>query len=262
MEIDWDQVKKRTLWSYENLIKKTLDVFTYSFVQEHYNHTMEEAESYSKKIQQGYLQNQNDATLVDNIATNFRTLANLQIETYLDLVRQVETREKCETFLHRTNFSFDELIDTLNYLFRWVLPFKLYLRELIDVDNDTHKAYLEILKQHNLRSNLDILQRCRTRMGRTKLSKATGITETFILALVHRADVSRLAYVRGKTVKHLWGGGYDTLDKIANADVEKMEADMDAYYKTIGKRFADFKSVIPLPWMIGGAKILPRVVEE
>ena len=262
MEIDWDYVKKRTLWSYENLIKKTLDVFTYGFVQEHYNHTMEEAESYSKKIRQGYLQNQNDATFVDNIATNFRTLANLQIETYLDLVRQVETREKCETFLHRTNFSFEKLIDTLNYLFRWVLPFKLYLRELIDVDNDTHKAHLEILKQHKLRSNLDILEHCRTRMGRTELSKATGITETFILALVHRADVSRLAYVRGKTVKHLCGGGYDTLDKIANADVEKMEADMDAYYKTIGKRFADFKSVIPLPWMIGGAKILPRVVAE
>jgi len=262
MEIDWDYVKKRTLWNYENLIKKTLDVFTYGFVQEHYNHTMEEAESYSKKIQQGYLQNQNDATFIDNIAPNLRTLANLQIETYLDLVRQVETREKCENFLHRTNFSFEKLIDTLNYLFRWVLPFKLYLRELIDVDNDTHKAHLEILKQHKLRSNLDILERCRTRTGRTELSKATGITETFILALVHRADVSRLAYVRGKTVKHLCGGGYDTLDKIANADVEKMEADMDAYYKTIGKRFADFKSVIPLPWMIGGAKILPRVVEE
>lgn len=262
MEIDWDQVKKKTLWHYEDLLKKMLNVFVYGFVQEHYNHTMKEAENYSKRIQQGYLQNQDDATFIDNIVNNFRTLGNLQIEAYLDLVRHVETREKCAAFLHNTNFSFDELIDTLNYLFRWVLPFKFYLRELIDVDNDAHKAHLEILKQHKLRSNLDILEHCRTRTGRTALSEATGISETFVLTLVHRADISRLAYVRGKTVKHLCGGGYETLDKLANADVARMEEDMAAYYRTIGKRFEDFKSAIPLSWMIGGAGVLPRVIKE
>ena len=32
-------------------------------------------------------------------------------------------------------------------------------------------------------------------------------------------------------------------------------------YRTLGKTLADFRAVIPLPWMIGGARILPRVVE-
>jgi hypothetical protein len=41
-----------------------------------------------------------------------------------------------------------------------------------------------------------------------------------------------------------------------------MENDMEVYYRAIGKRFADFRSVIPLDWMIGGAKILPIVIEE
>jgi hypothetical protein len=67
--------------------------------------------------------------------------------------------------------------------------------------------------------------------------------------------------VRGETVKHLCRGGYNTLEKIANADLRQMEADMTAYYTTIGKRFSDFKAVIPLDWMIGGAKILPRVIK-
>jgi hypothetical protein len=88
------------------------------------------------------------------------------------------------------------------------------------------------------------------------------VAETTVLELVHRADISRLAYVRGKTIKHLCGGGYDTLGKIAAADRKKMEADMTAYYATIGKSFSDFKTVIPLDWMIGGAGVLPRVVEE
>lgn len=262
MELDWDQVKKQTLWTYEELIKKLLDVLAYDFVQKYYNHTMPEAQSYAHKIQQGYRQHQTDTTFIDNIVTALKMLENLQIETYLNLVDQVETREKCVAFLQKTDLSFDELIQTLNYVFRWVLPFKSPLREFIDVDNDTHQAYLAILKQHKLGSNLDILEYGRTRAGRAELSKVTEIPTAFILGLVHKADISRLAYVRGKTVKHLCGGGYDTLDKIAKADLERMEAEMDAYYRTIGKRLADFKSVLPLPWMIGGARILPRVVEQ
>ncbi len=67
--------------------------------------------------------------------------------------------------------------------------------------------------------------------------------------------------MRGKTVRHLCGGGYDTLDKIASADLGEMEQAMGAYYRTLGKSLADFRAVIPLGWMIGGARILPRVIE-
>ena len=262
MEFDWNQVKKQTLWTYEDLIKKLLNVLAYGFVQEHYNHTMPQAKSYSQNIQQGYLQNQNDPTFVDKIVNSLNKLENLPVETYLGLIKQVETREKCVAFLQKTDLSFDEFIQLLNYVFRWVLPFKNPVREFIDVDNDAQMAYLAILKQHKLGSNLDILEHCRTRVGRVEFSRVTEMPGAFMLSLVHRADISRLAYVRGKTVKHLCGGGYDTLDKIANADLEKMEEEMDAYYRTMGKSLADFKSVIPLAWMIGGAKILPGVVEE
>lgn len=262
MAIDWDHVKKKTLWHYEALIMKMLNTLEYSFIQEHYNHSMEEAVAFSEKIRNGYLQNAKEADFIGEIANAFKVLNNLQIENYLDLVNQVETKEKCEEFLKNTDVDFVELIQTLNYLFRWVLPFKLYLRELIDVDNDAHITHLEALKQHSLKLNLDMLEHCRTRTGRTELSRATGISETFILDLANRADISRLAYVRGKTVKHLCGGDYNTLDKIADSDVKKMEKDMTVYYQAIGKRFSDFKSAIPLDWMIGGAKILPRVIEQ
>ena len=56
MEIDWAQVKKKTLWHYEELIKKILIVLDYAFVQEHYNHTMTEAAIYAARIQKCYLQ--------------------------------------------------------------------------------------------------------------------------------------------------------------------------------------------------------------
>jgi hypothetical protein len=263
MNIDWKEVKKQTLWSYEDLIKKLQEVLAYHFVQEHYNHTMRQAQAYAKKIRRGYLQDQDDKTAyVDNMAANLERLETLQVGTYSGLVDQVASREQCTMFLQRTGFGFERLVETLNYLFRWVLPFKTPVREFVDADSVTSVAYLEMLKKQRIRSNLDLLEAGRAAAGRVQLSNTTGIPVEYLTALVHRADISRLAFVRGKTVKHLCGGGYDSLEKIARADLTEMEEKMDAYYRTLGKSSADFRSVIPLSWMIGGAKTLPRFVEE
>jgi hypothetical protein len=262
MEIDWGLVKKKTLWQYEELIEKILEVLDYGFVQEHYGHTMGEAASYSEKIQRNCLQNGREASFIGEMIDHFKSLDKLGIRNYPDWVRQVDTRTKCELFLRKTGFDFGAFIQMLNYLFRWVLPFRCSVRELLDMDDETGMAYLGTLKERKLTSNLSVLENCRTGTGRTALVEETGMPETFILELVHRADLSRLAYVRGKTIKHLCGGGYDTLDKLANADMRKMETDMTSYYRTLGKSFSDFKAVIPLDWMVGGAKVLPRLVEE
>jgi hypothetical protein len=116
------------------------------------------------------------------------------------------------------------------------------------------------VKKQRIRSNLDLLEGGRTDAGRRRLAGATGIPADSILALVHRADISRLAHVRGKTVMHLCAGGYDTLEKLAAANLAEVEERMEAHYRTLGKSSADFRAVISLSWMIGGARLLPRVV--
>jgi hypothetical protein len=261
MKIDWAQVKKKTLWHYEDLVKHIFDVLDYGFVQEYYNHTMAEAVTYSERIRQGYLQNGKEAAFIGEITEHFRKLDDLGVSNYLELVRRVNTKAVCEAFLRETGFGFDALIQVLNYLFRWVLPFKCPVKELVDTIAGTDKTYMAILKKHKIRSNLDVLENYRTKMSRAIFSRETGVAEAFILELVHRADISRLAYVRGKTIKHLCGGGYNTLRKIAEADMKKMKADMTAYYAVIGKSFSDFKAVIPLDWMVGGAGVIPPVVK-
>ena len=262
MRIDWDHVKKITLWQYEQLIEKMLNVLDYGFVQELYNHTMDEAAAYSERIRHGYQQNGRESALISEITEHFKILGSMDILSYRDLVLQIDTRAKCETFLHKTGIQFEALIQILNYLFRIVLPFKCTVKELVEADDDVNTEYLRILKTQKIRSNLDVLENYHTKASRADLAGETGMAEAFIVDLVHRADISRLAYVRGKTVKHLCGGGYNTLEKIANADLRRMETDMTAYYTTIGKSFSDFKAVIPLDWMIGGAKNLPSMVEE
>ena len=262
MKIDWSRVKKQTLWNYEDLIAKLQSVLGYEFVQEHYNHTFKQAKRYANKIRSGYLQNRGEKiAFIDNIAANLEKFGKLGIKNYSKLVCQVVTRKQCLTFLQETDFDFDELILTLNYLLRWVLPFKTPIREFIDVENLTEMKYLVSLKKHRIGSNLDIIDLGRDKVGRKKLSNITKIPPTFIMSLVYKADISRLAFVRGKTIRHLCGGGYDNLEKLATANLTEMEVKMEAYYKTLGKSLSDFKAVIPLSWMVGGAKILPRVVK-
>ncbi len=260
--VDWNSVKKQTLWCYEDLIAKLQDTLGYAFVQEHYNHTMPLAREYAIRIRQGYLQNQEGKTgFIDEILANLEKLETRKIGAYSDLIHQITTREECLAFIQQTGFEFDPLIQTLNYLFRWVLPFKIPVREFVDPDNDLERKYLDAVKNLKLGSNLDLLETCRFELGRVRLASNTGIPLGYVISLVHKADISRLAYVRGKTVRHLCGGGYDTLEKIAAATSPEMEEKMDAYFRMIGKSSADFKAVIPLAWMIGGARTLPEVVK-
>jgi len=261
LEIDWALAKKKTLWHYEELIEKILEVLDYNFVQEYYNHTMDDAAGYSTKLQQGYLLNGKEATYISQITKDFELLNTFGVKNYFELLQRVGTKANCEKFLEETSFNFESLIQLLNFLFRWVLPFKCYTRELVETIKGADKNDLTILKNINLKSNLDILDKCRTRNNRLQKSKETGLEESFILKLTHRADISRLAYVRAKTIKHLCGGGYNTLDKIVSADISKMEEAMTVYFAKAGKCFSNFKVVIPLDWMIGGAKVIPKILE-
>jgi hypothetical protein len=263
MDLDWDRVKKQTLWSYEDLLGKLQAALAYNFVQEHYNHTMAQAQLYARRIREGYLQNRGETVFyIDTIGGYLYQLEKLPLGGYSDLVEQVATRQTCVAFLRQTDFEFDALIQVLNYLLRWVLPFRTPLREYMDVDHAQEISYLKALKEQKIASNLDLLEAGRMEAGRDQLSSATGIPAADLIVLVHKADISRLAYVRGKTVRHLCGGGYATLERIATADLAEMEKQMDAYYRTLGKSLGDFKAVIPLEWMIGGAQILPQVVDK
>jgi hypothetical protein len=261
MDIDWDLVKKETLWDYQQLVQKLLNTLDYPFVLEYYDHTMPQAAIFAQKVQLGYLQGRPEPPVGVRMRAIFNHLHDLHIASYLTLLQRISNREKCERFLVETGFSFNELVATLNYLFRWVLPFMAPIREFLPTDDETEMRFLEPLKRAKLATNLALMEQGRHRDGRKSLSAFTGLPETLLVDLVHRADISRLAYVRGKTVLHLCRSGYNTLDKLAGADLIEIEQAMDAYYCRLGKSLADYKAAISISWIIGGARILPRIVE-
>ena len=255
LEIDWTIVKKKTLWNYEELIQKILNVMSYKFAGKYYNHNMTQAQKYATKLL-GY--HKKNTEYVSKLTKIFRSLKSSGINYYSDLIRQVETKDKCVEFLRRTKMPLDDFVLVLNHIFRWVLPHSLYLRELIDTEDETERQHVEILKEHGIRFNLDILEHGWNKEGRRTLSEKTGIPEAFILDLVNRADMSRLPYSNRKTVKHLGLGGYDSLEKLAQTDSSKMIEDMKSYFSTIGVKLAGF---IDLEGIQQWARTIPKIVE-
>jgi hypothetical protein len=254
--IDWNLVKKMTLWDYEELIKKMTEVFCYSFIQEHYNHNMKEATDYLGELLGYDLKYEKHISKMANI---FKILSGFEVKNYADLIHKVENKEKCEDFLRKTQLPFENLIFALNHIFRWVFPHCLYLRDLIDTENESDKICIEKLRIRKIRFNLDILEYGRTRRDREKLSMEIGIPQSFILDLVNLADMSRLPYSNRKTVKHLSAAGYDSVAKLAQTDSERITKDMKSYFEKIGVKLSGF---IDLEGIAQWARTMPIVVED
>jgi len=255
MQIDWTIIKKKTLWNYEELIQKILDVMSYEFVSKHYEHNMKEARNYSAQLLGCH---QKYADYTKRLTEVFNNLENSGTHSYSDLIHQVKSREKCVEFLRKRKLPFENLVLVLNHIFRWILPHKLYLRELINIGDETEKHYVEVLRQRGVRFNLDLLERGWSEKGRKTLSQETGVPEDFILSLVNRADMSRLPYSNRKTVKHLCLGGYDSIEKIAQTDSSQMIDSMQSYFGKIGVKPTGF---IDLEGIQRWANTIPRVVE-
>jgi hypothetical protein len=111
-------------------------------------------------------------------------------------------------------------------------------------------------------NSYDILEQGHKLTGRQVLMELTGLPLDFVSCLAHRADIARLPYVRRKTILPVCSAGYDTLAKIAAADLVQMESDMDAYFRDKGKSWENYRSVIVLKLLVTCAQALPVIMEE
>jgi len=198
MKHNWDYVKQATLWPYEELIKKLKLVLSYPLIKEAYNHSMPQAADHARKLfpSQDIAAGEFPAPLLHS----FTRLQSAGVDDWADLLSKVETREKLEGFLTSSGLAFEEVIDVLKYLLRWSFPFYTATRELLDHDDPQEMAYYAVFKQHKLMSSFDLLQRGHNLEGRQSLAQQTGLSLDFVTAVVHRADIARLPYVRRKTI--------------------------------------------------------------
>lgn len=260
MHPDWDYVKRTTLWQYEDLIEKLNLVTAYPVIWQAYNHNMTQAADFARRL---FLDKNNDVgEFPAGIIHSIKRLKDAGIKNWGDLLSKIITTDDCISFVKSHNLKFEEFIDVLNYLLRWAFPFKTSSRELLEHENSQEMSYFEFLKQHKLMNSFDILEQGCTKAGRHAMSKLTGLPLEFVTRLVHRADIARLPFVRRKTILPLCGAGYDTLAKIAAADLPQMESDLEVYFQRMqGKPWKNYKAVIVLKGLVAGACALPVLVK-
>lgn len=261
MQPNWDYVKKTTLWHYEELIKKLNAIRAYPIIWQAYNHDMTHAAFFCRSLFPD--KNIEAGEYPAQILGTIEYLKSAGILDWGSLLLMVATRDKCEIFISENNLKFEKLIDVLNYLLRWGFPFQTPSRELLEHNNPQEMYCYEVLKSYRLMNNILILEQGHTLESLRLLAEHTGLSLDFLTSLVHRADIARLPYVRRKTLLPLCGAGYNTLAKIAAADLIGMRSNLDAYFRrTQGKPWENFQSVIILEGIVAAAKALPVIMEE
>jgi hypothetical protein len=259
MQPNWDYVKKTTLWHYEDLIKKLNIVMAYPVIWQAYNHDMTQASIFARRLFPD--KNIEDGEFPASVLRTFEHLKDAGISNWGDLLSKVPTRAECAAFATECNLNFEEFTDVLNYLLRWAFPFETASRNLLEHESSQEMSYYDVLKQHKLMNSFDILEQGRTSTGRRALAKYTGLPLDFVTSLAHRADIARLPYVSRKTILPVCGAGYDTLAKIAAADLVRMESDLDIYFQRMqGKPWKNYKAVIVLKGLVTGAQALPVIM--
>ena len=261
MQPNWDYVKKTTLWNYEDLIKKIRFVTSFPTLWKAYNTNLTQAIVFARNMFP-----ENNIEAGEYPARVISTIEKLKSGLVIDwghLLENISSRSDCKKFIAEHNLHFEEFIDVLNYLLRWAFPFQTSSRELLDHGSLQEMTWYEDLKKHKLSTSFELLERGHTSAGRIDLANLTKLPLDFVTRLVHRADIARLPFVRRKTILPACGAGYDTLAKIAAADVVNMDSDMQAYFRhKEGKPWENYKSVIVLKMMISGAQTLPIIMEE
>jgi len=261
VDSNWDYVKKITLWSYEDLIKRLSVLVNYPVLWQAYNHNMTQAASFARCLFPEMGSGKGEYTT--SLLFTMDRLRTLGLHDWGHVIARIHTRAECDTFIRDHDLDFEEFIELLNYLLRWAFPFEIASRELLDHENPLEMAYYPIMKEHRLKNSFDILEQGCTSTRRRVLVDRTGIPLDFLTRLVHRADITRLPYARRKTILPLCAAGYNTLKKIASANLAQMDLDMDSYFARFpGKSWQDYKSVIVLKHLVTCARALPVIIDE
>jgi hypothetical protein len=261
MEVNWEEVEKLVKPSpnYEILVKNIQTVVQYNFVKKYYNLNMGEMQNYTVKLL-GSDPRKRYENYLEHLNTTFKKLESLEVENITTFVISLETKEKFEFFIKKYNFSIEEIIRLLKYLFNWYFPSKIYLRELVEKREEKLLEYIITLRKQGIRFTLDILDKGFSKEMRKNIAKRTKVPEDFIFELVNKADFTRMPYIRGSTARHYFGVGYDSLEKLAKADLVQLEEKMKTYLESKGVKLS--RSFIELDRGILISGIIPRIVEK
>lgn len=151
--------------------------------------------------------------LKDNIDTNFNLIKNQSINSVGELLKVLKDKKKINEF--SVNSGLDE--NYLTILIREIKSYRQKPNKISDFPNIPDDVTLK-LENTGINNTLQLFDKILSPKRRLEISKQIEVSENEILKLAKLTDLSRIRWVNHTFAFVLFEVGYDTVEKVANAD--------------------------------------------
>jgi hypothetical protein len=156
-----------------------------------------------------------------NIDERFKILAQNGIENLEQLQSELKSKSNMQSFADGTGLPLDYLT-VLRREVNSYQPKPIRLRDFPGVD----PKVVSKLEQIGIKNTLQLFPKVLNPRDRSELALETGIEDADILDLTKLTDVARLKWVGPKFARLLVASDYDTVERVANSDYEKLYRDL------------------------------------
>ncbi len=159
--------------------------------------------------------------LKNNIDSNFEVLKRKGIKNVDEILRLLKNKKSIYDFA--INSELEE--EYLTILVREIKSYQPKPNKISDFPgvSETDVVKLEGIQ---IKNTVQLFDKVTTKQMRDEISRQTGIDEIELLRITKLTDLSRIRWVNHTFAFVLFEAGYDTVEKVAKADFEKLYHDI------------------------------------
>lgn len=155
--------------------------------------------------------------LLEDIDQNFAAIKKQKIKNVNALLEILKTKDKIQPFAELSGLP----IKYLETLGRELRGYRQAPNRIKDFPNLSNKA-IKKLEEVGIKNALHLFEKILTPKNRETLSEQTGIDQQEILKLTRLIDLSRIRWVNHTFANVLLEAGYDSAEKVAQADYKEL----------------------------------------
>lgn len=182
-------------------------------------------DDYKKKLIEGTLVPSRQV-IRENIDERFEYMKSIGISNVEILKSALNNKKKLAELGSQKPLN-EEYLTQLRREVNSLHPKPNKISEFIGISDDIVLA----LQSTGIKDTKQLFERVLTKVERIKLSEETGIDPEIILELTCLTDLSRIKWVGNMFARVLYNTGYNTVEKVANANYEEIYQKITQYNK-------------------------------
>ena len=159
--------------------------------------------------------------LKNNLDSNFEVLKNKGIKNVDEILKALKNKKSINNFALKSGLE----EGYLTVLVREIRSYQPKPNKISDFPGVSENDVMK-LKGIQIKNTVQLFEKVTTKQKKDEISKQTGINEVELLRITKLTDLSRIRWVNHTFAFVLYEAGYDTVEKVANVDFEKLYHDV------------------------------------